>query len=112
MLAMIAGLHSPRRKPQVNAIDQVSAPTRSVLDTAAPVQHLSRPARLNTLADRPKTERASGEGVRQPVRFGGMSFHLALLSPTGVHQLDRPSDLSCKENTRQHAVDDALLSCK
>lgn len=23
MLAMIAGLHSPRRKPQVNAIDQV-----------------------------------------------------------------------------------------
>jgi len=22
MLAMIAGLHSPRRKPQVNAIDQ------------------------------------------------------------------------------------------
>lgn len=23
MLAMIAGLHSPRRKPQVNAMDQV-----------------------------------------------------------------------------------------
>ena len=23
MLAMIAGLHNPRRKPQVNAIDQV-----------------------------------------------------------------------------------------
>jgi hypothetical protein len=27
MLAMIAGLHSPRRKPQINAKDQVSAPT-------------------------------------------------------------------------------------
>jgi hypothetical protein len=27
MLAMIAGLQSPRRKPQVNAMDQVSAPT-------------------------------------------------------------------------------------
>jgi hypothetical protein len=42
MLAMIAGLHTPRRKPQVNAMDQVfgtythflaSMPfTRSVLD--------------------------------------------------------------------------------
>jgi hypothetical protein len=27
MLVMIAGLHSPRRKPQVNAMDQISAPT-------------------------------------------------------------------------------------
>ena len=29
MLAMIAGLHSPRRKPQGNAMDQVPAPTGS-----------------------------------------------------------------------------------
>jgi hypothetical protein len=28
MLAMIAGLHSPRRKPQVNAMDQVSGTYR------------------------------------------------------------------------------------
>jgi hypothetical protein len=29
-----------------------------------------------------------------------MSFHQALLRPSGVHSLDDPSDLSCKENTR------------
>jgi hypothetical protein len=38
-----------------------------------------------------------------------LSFHLALLGPTGVHWLDGPSDLSCNETTRQHAVDDPLL---
>jgi DNA-directed RNA polymerase specialized sigma24 family protein len=35
MVAMIAGLHSPRRKPQVNAMDQVSGHVqvgRQVLD--------------------------------------------------------------------------------
>src|SRR5829696_3687589 len=41
-----------------------------------------------------------------------VSFHQALLSPTGAHWLDDPSDLTCKENTPQHAVDDPLLSCK
>jgi hypothetical protein len=41
-----------------------------------------------------------------------LSFHLALLGPTGAHWLDGPSDLSCNETTRQHAVDDPLLSCK
>jgi hypothetical protein len=40
-----------------------------------------------------------------------MSFHQALLGPTGAHSLDTASDLSCKETTRQHAVDDPLLSC-
>jgi len=41
-----------------------------------------------------------------------VSFHLALLGPTGAHCLDDPSDLSCKESMGQHAVDDPLLSCK
>jgi hypothetical protein len=40
-----------------------------------------------------------------------MSFHLALLGPTGAHWLDDPSDLSSMDSTRQHPVDDALLSC-
>ena len=30
----------------------------------------------------------------------------------GAHWLDDPSNLSCKESTRQYAVDDPLLSCK
>ena len=38
-----------------------------------------------------------------------MSFHLALLGPTGAHWLDDLSDLSCKETTGQYAVDDPLL---
>ena len=41
-----------------------------------------------------------------------VSFHQALLSLSGAHWLDDPSDLTCKETTRQHAVDDPLLSCK
>jgi hypothetical protein len=41
-----------------------------------------------------------------------LSFHLAPLATTGPHWLDDPPDLSCKETTRQHAVDDPLLSCK
>jgi hypothetical protein len=41
-----------------------------------------------------------------------LSFHLALLHLTGAHWLDDPPNLSCKETTRQHAVDDPLLSCK
>jgi len=40
-----------------------------------------------------------------------LSFHLALLGPTAAHWLDDPSDLTCKDSTRQHAVDDPLLSC-
>jgi hypothetical protein len=27
----------------------------------------------------------------------------------GAHWLDDPPDVSCKENTRQHALDDPLL---
>ena len=41
-----------------------------------------------------------------------LSFHLALLSPTGAHWLDRPPDTSCKDSTRRYAVDDPRLSCK
>ena len=41
-----------------------------------------------------------------------LSFHQALLGPTGAHWLDDLSDLSCKDSTRQHPVDDPLLSCK
>jgi hypothetical protein len=40
-----------------------------------------------------------------------LSFHPALLGLTGAHWLDDPPDLSCKETTRQHAVDGSLLSC-
>ena len=38
-----------------------------------------------------------------------LSFHLAPLNPSGAHWLDDPPDMSCKENTRQYAVDDPLL---
>jgi hypothetical protein len=41
-----------------------------------------------------------------------LSFHLALLGPTGAYWLDDPPDVTCKETTRHHAVDDPLLSCK
>jgi hypothetical protein len=41
-----------------------------------------------------------------------LSFHQALPGPTGAHSLDSPSDLTCKERTGHHAVDDPLLSCK
>src|SRR5207247_782721 len=40
------------------------------------------------------------------------SFHPALLGPTGAHWLDDPPDLSCKDSTGHHAVDDCPLSCK
>ena len=40
-----------------------------------------------------------------------LSFHQALLSLTGGHWLDDPSDLSCQDGTCQHVVDDPLLSC-
>jgi hypothetical protein len=41
-----------------------------------------------------------------------LSFHQALPGPTGAHWLDDPSDVSCKDRTGQHPVDDPLLSCK
>ena len=41
-----------------------------------------------------------------------LSFHQALLGLTGAHWLDEPFNLSCKNSTRQYAVDDPLLSCK
>jgi hypothetical protein len=40
-----------------------------------------------------------------------LSFHQPLLSPTGAHWLDDPSDLTCKDSIQQHSVDDPLLSC-
>jgi hypothetical protein len=41
-----------------------------------------------------------------------LSFHQALLGHTGAHWLDEAPDVSCKDSTRQYAVDDPLLSCK
>ena len=41
----------------------------------------------------------------------GLSFDLALLGPTGAHWMDDPSNVSCKDRTRQYAVDDPLLFC-
>ena len=41
-----------------------------------------------------------------------LSFHLPLVDLMEAHWLDDPPDLSCKDSTRQHAVDDPLLSCK
>ena len=35
-----------------------------------------------------------------------VSFHQPLLDRTGAHWLDTASDLSCKDNTGQHALDD------
>jgi hypothetical protein len=39
------------------------------------------------------------------------SFHQALLGPTAAHWLDDPPDLTCKDSTRLHAVDDSRLFC-
>ena len=41
-----------------------------------------------------------------------LSFHLALLGPTGAHWLDGAPDVSCKDSTQQYPVDGLLLSCK
>ena len=40
-----------------------------------------------------------------------LSFHLALLGPSGAHWLDDPPDLSCQDSPCQYAVDDSRLSC-
>jgi hypothetical protein len=50
--------------------------------------------------------------VRGRRRSFCLSFHLALLGPTGADRLDSPPDLSCKDSTRQYTVDDPRLSCK
>ena len=41
-----------------------------------------------------------------------MSFHLALLGPTGAHLLDDPPDLSCRTAPASTPWDGSLLSCK
>jgi hypothetical protein len=41
-----------------------------------------------------------------------LSFHQPVPGPTGAHWLDDLPDLTCKDSTRQHALDDPLLSCK
>ena len=46
--------------------------------------------------------------MREGMSFS-LSFHQALLGPTGAYWLDDPPYLSCKESTRQYAVDDPLL---
>jgi hypothetical protein len=48
---------------------------------------------------------------RDPVVVILAVIHQGLLSPTGAHWLDDPSDLSSKDATRQYPVDDPLLSC-
>jgi hypothetical protein len=40
------------------------------------------------------------------------SFHQTSFGITGVHLLDDPPDLSCKDRTPQYAVDGLRLSCK
>jgi hypothetical protein len=64
----------------------------------------------------PARPNATNRIDRAPGGAAGMSFclsfHLALLGPTGAHWLDDPSDTSCKDSTRQHPVDDVRLSCK
>jgi hypothetical protein len=40
-----------------------------------------------------------------------LSFHQALLGPSGAGWLDDRPDLRCQDCTRQHAVDGWLLSC-
>ena len=45
-------------------------------------------------------------------RAVSQSFHPAPLAPTEAHWLDDPPDPSSKDTTGQHAMDDALLSCK
>ena len=41
-----------------------------------------------------------------------LSFHQALLGPTGGHWLDDPPDVSCQDSTQHYPVDGPLLSCK
>jgi hypothetical protein len=40
-----------------------------------------------------------------------LSFHQALLSPSGAYWLDSAPDLSCQDSTQEHGLDDPLLSC-
>jgi hypothetical protein len=40
------------------------------------------------------------------------SFHQALVSPTEAQWLDDPTDPTCKDGTRRHALDDPRPSCK
>jgi hypothetical protein len=41
-----------------------------------------------------------------------LSFHQAVLGPTGAHWLDDALDLSSQDSIQEHAVDGSLLSCK
>jgi hypothetical protein len=54
----------------------------------------------------------SGQRLEKARLSFRLSFHPALRGPTGADWLDDRSDLSCKDSTRQHAVDDSRLSCK
>jgi hypothetical protein len=50
-------------------------------------------------------------GPRKQRRSFRQSFHQPLLIPSGAAWLDDQPDVSCKESTRQYAVDEPLLSC-
>jgi hypothetical protein len=50
-------------------------------------------------------------GKRRDMSFC-LSFHQALLGLSGAHWLDDPSDLACKDSTRESPLDGWPLSCK
>src|SRR6266545_6664879 len=56
----------------------------------------------------------AGNGALEAAGAGQSLGHstTALLGPTEAHSLDDPPDLSCKNSTRQYAVDGSRLSCK
>jgi hypothetical protein len=72
------------------------------------------PIKCPQAADQPQEVRGwklSGDESGQSMSFR-WSVHLALLGPTRAHWLEDSPDATGKDSTRQHAVDDPLLSCK
>jgi hypothetical protein len=94
---------------------------RLLIRPAAPVPGRSRQQRATSQAhDTTWVSHSMGHAHRHRLRPGSspnhravsQSFHLAPLGLSGAHWLDDPSDVSCKESTRQHGVDGWPLSCK
>jgi hypothetical protein len=93
----------PRRRPRCSAAPRSPLPSRhDGLPPGLTVRH--RRVR------RPHPRRVNHRPGMRRMSFR-LSFHPVSLQRTGAHWLDGPPDLSCKETTRQHAVDDPLLSC-
>jgi hypothetical protein len=76
--------------------------TRGQCSTRAPCRPFHSSVRPN---------RRHGRRERGGQMSFSMSFHPAILGPSGAHWLDGPPDLSCQDSTREYAVDDPLLSC-